>query len=129
MEYQEGPSQYTSADPEPSPSPFEHDAFLEPLSDISSDSDSDSDDGVDEADESDEYIRPGQLLVNIESFVRMGEVLRDRVEDDELIRPGVEEGNKGESGFERSGVTHLVHAWHPQGHQRKIVSLHEIYLC
>ena len=38
----------------------------------------------------------------------------DPPEDLEYIRDGVED--VGEFGRERTGVTHLVHAWYQQGH-------------
>jgi hypothetical protein len=43
----------------------------------------------------------------------------------DLVRPGVrEEGDvdKNLNSFERTGVTHLVHAWHAQGHAAAKVS-------
>ena len=42
------------------------------------------------------------------------ELPADCADDAEYIRDGV--GCAEEIGTERTGVTHLVHAWHQQGH-------------
>jgi hypothetical protein len=42
----------------------------------------------------------------------------------DFIRPGVQdEGKVDEYSYERTGVTHLVHSWHAQGHKRLTVGL------
>jgi hypothetical protein len=42
----------------------------------------------------------------------------------DVVRPGVQEdADVDENSYERTGVTHLVHAWHPQGHKRNQVSV------
>ena len=50
------------------------------------------------------------------------------VQEPDFVRPGVETRNLegSNSSYERTGVTHLVHAWHPKGHQKSTVS--SIYL-
>lgn len=42
------------------------------------------------------------------------ESLSDSPESQEYLREGI--GNASQIGEERTGVTHLVHAWHQQGH-------------
>jgi hypothetical protein len=112
MEYQEGPSEYKGKEHTPPPSLFDHSEFSESLSDLTSTS-------------SDAGSEVGWSMGNIQTYLKKGEALQDSA-DDGYIRPGVEEGNQAR-GFERTGVTHLVHAWHSQGHQRPTVNFPHLY--
>ena len=40
----------------------------------------------------------------------------------EFTRPGVQEESEVDNHYERTGVSHLVHAWHSQAHKRPEVS-------
>ena len=42
----------------------------------------------------------------------------------DFVRPGVQDkGDLDKHSFERTGVTHLMHSWHAQGHERPTVGL------
>jgi hypothetical protein len=71
----------------------------------------------------------GEIKASIEQLNRyMAEmpVLELKEPQQDFVRPGVQ-GSKekiGEYSYERTGVTHLVHAWHAQAHARPTVCIY-----
>jgi hypothetical protein len=59
----------------------------------------------------------------LQQYVKAMLILELKEPQQDFIRPGVQDGN--EYSFERTGVTHLVHAWHAQAHERPMVG----YCC